>query len=522
VTLSTALSFILPPVVGAIIGLFTNWLAIKMLFRPLVERRILGIRVPFTPGILPRERSRMARSMGDTVATDLLDDATVASRLRSPAFKDAIRQASLKAVRKVLEARPAELASGIDTRIVETVRNASVNALAGFSSSEPFSAAIVSGADSAIATSRNAPLAGFIDPAALAGVSAALSGPAATQRIGSALANALMTALERAASDGKRVSAFIDAETVRSFSVRTFESAYPSIQNGVMDFFADRNVAQSMEKAGARLIRRTFDRFNTVQRFFIGLGQYDKAILDNMPATIADFAESVGMILSEESTKAAIAARISSAITALAEKPLSDFSWIAEPEANAAARKGLAEALARAFASMEADSLSRLALDILERQTAGNLLDAFPGLAERIGPALARWAAGLFVGEPGTDSAAGKLAASFFSAFSRTLKEKASDVPLGKTIAVDDEAMEALAATAAEGLAELAADESSNMLGSMDIRSLVIEKIDSLDMIDVERMILKVVDKELGAITLFGGVLGAVIGVFQSLLFLLR
>jgi len=79
-----------------------------------------------------------------------------------------------------------------------------------------------------------------------------------------------------------------------------------------------------------------------------------------------------------------------------------------------------------------------------------------------------------------------------------------------------------LADAASEGLVELAASESSDMLRSIDIRSLVIEKIDSLDMIDVERMILRVVDKELGAITAFGGILGALIGVFQSLLLFLR
>jgi len=89
--------YILPPFVGAGIGLFTNWLAIKMMFRPLLERRVLGLRVPFTPGILPRERGRIARSLGDTVATDLLDEATVAARLRSPAFKGAIRDAALAA-----------------------------------------------------------------------------------------------------------------------------------------------------------------------------------------------------------------------------------------------------------------------------------------------------------------------------------------------------------------------------------------------------------------------------------------
>ena len=174
---------------------------------------------------------------------------------------------------------------------------------------------------------------------------------------------------------------------------------------------------------------------------------------------------------------------------------------------------------------MDAVSAARHISGLLGTVTMQGILDAFPGLGDRIGRAVAGWAAGLFAGENGGNregAATGKIASAFFTAFSLTFKERSSDVPLGETVQIESEALEALAASAAEGLSELAASESSDMLRSMDIRSLVIEKIDSLDMIDVERMILRVVDKELGAITVFGGILGAVIGVFQSLLFLLR
>ena len=42
--------FVLPPLVGAVIGYFTNMIAVKMLFFPHEEKRIFGHRVPFTPG----------------------------------------------------------------------------------------------------------------------------------------------------------------------------------------------------------------------------------------------------------------------------------------------------------------------------------------------------------------------------------------------------------------------------------------------------------------------------------------
>ena len=53
--------------VGGVIGYSTNWVAIKMLFRPLEEKRIAGIRLPFTPGVVPRQREALGISIGNAV-----------------------------------------------------------------------------------------------------------------------------------------------------------------------------------------------------------------------------------------------------------------------------------------------------------------------------------------------------------------------------------------------------------------------------------------------------------------------
>ena len=73
--------FIVPPLVGATIGYVTNAIAIKMLFRPLKEIRVLGIRLPFTPGILPRQRARLAQSIGGMVERELITAEIIRGRL---------------------------------------------------------------------------------------------------------------------------------------------------------------------------------------------------------------------------------------------------------------------------------------------------------------------------------------------------------------------------------------------------------------------------------------------------------
>lgn len=68
------------------IGYFTNWIAIKMLFRPLMEKHIGNFRVPLTPGLIPREKARLARAIGQTMHT-LFDPKLVKDHL----LKDQIR-----------------------------------------------------------------------------------------------------------------------------------------------------------------------------------------------------------------------------------------------------------------------------------------------------------------------------------------------------------------------------------------------------------------------------------------------
>lgn len=66
------LHYILPPLVGAAIGYITNWIAVKMLFRPLYPKYIGKRRLPFTPGIIPRRKDSLARAIGKAVGEELL------------------------------------------------------------------------------------------------------------------------------------------------------------------------------------------------------------------------------------------------------------------------------------------------------------------------------------------------------------------------------------------------------------------------------------------------------------------
>lgn len=69
---------VLTPLVGAFIGCVTNWLAVKMLFKPIRERRILGLRLH---GLIPRRRREIAATVARTIEQDLLSPEEVSAVL---------------------------------------------------------------------------------------------------------------------------------------------------------------------------------------------------------------------------------------------------------------------------------------------------------------------------------------------------------------------------------------------------------------------------------------------------------
>ncbi len=87
------LHYLIGPAVGAVIGYITNDLAIRMLFRPHQAKYIMGVHVPFTPGIIPKEKARMAGAIGKAVSENLMNREVLEKSLLSDEMLTKIGQA---------------------------------------------------------------------------------------------------------------------------------------------------------------------------------------------------------------------------------------------------------------------------------------------------------------------------------------------------------------------------------------------------------------------------------------------
>lgn len=87
------LSYIIAPLLGGVIGYITNDIAIKMLFRPHTAKYVFGIHIPFTPGIIPKEKGRIAEAVGGVISENLMNKEVLEKYLLSEDMIEKVRSA---------------------------------------------------------------------------------------------------------------------------------------------------------------------------------------------------------------------------------------------------------------------------------------------------------------------------------------------------------------------------------------------------------------------------------------------
>ncbi|EAF2356496.1 DUF445 family protein [Listeria monocytogenes] len=79
--MSVLFTILLMAVIGGFIGAMTNYIAIRMLFRPYKAIYLFNKRLPFTPGLIPKRRDELAEHIGKVVVSHLLTEDAIRARL---------------------------------------------------------------------------------------------------------------------------------------------------------------------------------------------------------------------------------------------------------------------------------------------------------------------------------------------------------------------------------------------------------------------------------------------------------
>lgn len=98
------LELISGPLIGGIIGYSTNYIAVKMLFRPLKPVKIGNYTLPFTPGIIPKRKDKLAEAIGNAVGQNLFTKQDMQELFQDSNVRNSILQGVLSKLETVMDA----------------------------------------------------------------------------------------------------------------------------------------------------------------------------------------------------------------------------------------------------------------------------------------------------------------------------------------------------------------------------------------------------------------------------------
>ena len=536
--LTIILNWVLPLVWGGLIGYLTNALAIRMLFRPLTRKYLFGIPVPLTPGIIPRRRGELARSIGRMVARDLLSTETLRERLDSEAFGRALQE-QFRNVREAIARKPlADVAAAVGgagsvpgpagqtgapidwpelvRRILEQMLRRLVGSRAFIYGVRSLVERLVD--DLGARRLRDLVTAGQLARLVAGGVLPALTGSPVRVQVG----NAVRHWLQRRRQENTPLHRLLTPDTVELL-VALLQRNLPALLEALFAWLRGPEMRRQLEVRGRALVRDILDKLNVMQKMFVTVGQYDESLNQRMPAIVTDVIEQAETAAATGAVQEQIVAAARRAVTRWGERGVREVTgdtaeqldelvehlvqrvfdalagagagaetspvvravegWYREQEAVTVAE--LAARYLGVQPAAVADVLSNLLLSALARpETAVRLAEQIPGMVS---------------GALGDAAAAGTA----------TVQDVVSLAP--------DTALQLDRFLARRSIAFLS-ERLPSVMATVDVESMVVARVEALDPHAVEQLLLTVMARHLKWVKLFGAVIGAAIGVLMIVL----
>lgn len=491
----------LPPLMGAVIGYATNYVAIRMLFRPLRQKRVLGVPVPLTPGVIPRQRRQLARNIAGVVARELLTADAIRAHLQRPDFSARLRQplgaitADLlnmpvrKLAAAVRGARP-QIERGVTTLLHQLFRSRDfIYALRGLIGR----AVETAGSRTLGQVAADLNLSGFVGR-----LIPRLSDTEVGRRIGRAVSDA---AARPGATVGDLLSPAL-AERV----IGLLPAIAPPLMRELIGWLRRPAMRGELETRGRILLSNAIDRLNLMQTLFIRAAQYDRQLRERMPQIVDDGLRQLEQTANDPEVAAHMQEALREWLDGVRDRPLAEVL----PDSAAQRIADLWESLAAGPLAALAETVMRRFLEehgatpvaeLAARYLGVSVTDTVDEVSQRL------------LGYLSDDQTARSVAAQVGAAVDRLAES--GDVTLAELLAIDDGAKAALDGAVAGHAERMLVQQVPAMVAALDVERLVIDRIDRLEVRDVERILLAVIARHLKWINLFGALIGSLIGFSQ-------
>jgi hypothetical protein len=495
--------------VGALSGGLTNAVAIWMLFHPHESRRIGFLRFQ---GAIPKNKSRLAKSIGRTVGEKLLTPEDLARRLGTPEVRAAFDGAVARVVDDLVERERGPLAEAVPPAHraaleegVAAAARAAAQGLAGWAASPGFEVTAGRWLESLQAEVGSRPLGQSLTPDRRDAIRGAVSGWLDHLAEGDELEEVLRRVVhERLAAFARDEEPLIDrlpiglVGAVEQGIADYLPLAIERLGSALADPTAKDQIHRALREAYDRAVRDLLLHERLVAKLVVTDATF-RRLLDGFER---DGFERFAATLTSPEMRERLAKAINDAVVAFLRVPLAERMRRLAPEKREALERTLGDWLVRvAREPGTRAALGRLvdrAVGLAEDRTWGDLLRLLP--PERAA-ALAARGLGSDRGRQLVEEAVRSLAAGLLAR------------PLGRPAEwLGDAAVARLRAGMQEVAWQWVQTQVPAVVGQIRVPEMVEEKVSTFSTQRMEEIIRGVTQRELDLIVRLGYVLGAIVG----------
>jgi uncharacterized membrane protein YheB (UPF0754 family) len=512
--LTEVLPWVLPPLLGAVIGYVTNAIAIRMLFRPLTAVRFLGVRLPLTPGIIPKQRTQLAESIGQMVSRELLTEEAIRTQLATENFQLRLGQNIDTLLGDVISKPLDELQRGNQELVFTSVEGFLSEGLYSFFSSRSFIhgvRSILGRVIRSLGERRVGELVGETEVGVLVvdRLLPLVSQPDSRSKI----VKAVEAWLEQRRRGDERLADFLSEDLIRVLA-DLVGTLLPSLFDSLFRWLDQDQVREQMNRRGKKLLRTVLEKLNMLQRFLISAGQFDRTLEQKMPEIVEEAVSAVRDYAYEEDTLKGLKEVLNRTFSRWRDSPAAElFDRVPPGLAAEAVQRLLARAAEEGTRKRIAAGIDRVLSKVKDR-TLGEILTRYLRIPEQEAIDYVSTKVLAYMSRRETSQA---IAAEVVS-FSRRFMEEHKYNNIAELLHVEPALQKRASTYLSAQLIRIIDARLPGFIESFDVRQLVVDKINGLDVAQVERLLLIVIQKHLRWINVFGGILGALIGFSQIVL----
>lgn len=516
------LHYVTPPVVGAFIGYITNKVAIKMLFRPLQAWRVFGIKVPMTPGVIPSKRYELAENMGEMVGDHLLTSKEIGHALTQKGFQNHLYTLIEDRVGALLHRDIGPISSVIPPKFniyfdiaSRTVKFQVKESIHNFIQSPAFAQKVEESLEKrlnhflerevgSVLTGREREnFYGFVED----NLARMLSGPAMQQWLEDFLQQKVYAALRQEQS-----LADILPQPLQQIVLQTIEQEIPGLLLRLSTMLKEPEIRDRIvhgARGGVESFIGSLGPMAAMVGSFIKMETVEQKIREYL----IDKEEDIAKWLQTEEVRERVAAALAERCRKFLDRPVHTFIHLENEEKIEHLCHLLADRLVVLLQGKEITvALSSMFKANLETYVDAGNLPVGNVLAEFIGnegiAAGKAWIKAESVALLRTRETLGTL-----DAMVETMISTLLDRPIGKLAnLLPADVREEIYRSIQTMASEMLAIEVPGLVDSLNIKKIVAEKVNSLDLLRLERLLLSIMEEQFKYINLFGGILGFLIG----------